>query len=97
MARLVVRLEAMAAESGEEVRVVFDGEPFEHEAAEVGVLFAPGPGPDAADHEIIARVEADPLPETLRVVTSDGELADRVRAAGAEVVPAGSFRRRLRA
>lgn len=95
MGRLLARLEAMAARSGEEVAVVFDGRPFPHEARAVSVAFAPGPGPDAADHVIAARVEANPEPAGLRVVTSDAALAGRVRAAGAEVVPAGAFRRRL--
>lgn len=52
-------------------------------------------GPVAADEEIVRMVEADPAPERLRVVTSDRELAQRVRRLGASVEGAGSFRRRL--
>jgi len=47
---------------------------------------------NSADDEIVRRVEADPEPRSLRVVTSDRWLADRVRAAGATVRPAESFR-----
>ena len=48
-----------------------------------------------ADDEIVARVAADPDPGSLTVVTSDAELRDRVRAHGAQVEGAGTFRRRL--
>jgi hypothetical protein len=44
---------------------------------------------------IAALVADDPEPETLRVVTSDAELARRVRAHGAEVLGARGFRDRL--
>jgi predicted RNA-binding protein with PIN domain len=95
MKRLSDLLAAFAAETGEPVTVVFDGRPFDLSAGPVEVEFASGRGPDAADRVIAARVEADPDPGSLTVVTSDRALADRVRAAGAEVVPAGAFRRRL--
>jgi predicted RNA-binding protein with PIN domain len=95
MKRLSELLSAFAAETGEPLTVVFDGRPFDLSAEPAEVVFAAGPGPDAADHKIAAMVEADPDPASLRVVTSDRRLADRVREAGAEVVPAGEFRRRL--
>jgi predicted RNA-binding protein with PIN domain len=96
MERLVGALARFAAETGEPVAVVLDGHPRElPEAAGVEVAFASARGPDAADHDIAARVAADESPAELRVVTSDGALAARVRAAGAEVVGAGEFRRRL--
>ena len=95
MAGLVEELRAFARETGEPVTVVFDGRPRElGESEPVEVAFAPG-GRNAADHEIARRVEADASPAEIRVVTSDGALAARVRAAGAEVVGAGSFRSRL--
>jgi predicted RNA-binding protein with PIN domain len=95
MSRLARWLEDYAAETGDAVTVVFDGRPFELEdRGRVEVAFAPG-GRNAADHAIAERVEADPDPASLTVVTSDAELADRVRAAGADVVPAGSFRRMI--
>jgi predicted RNA-binding protein with PIN domain len=96
MRGLVHELEGFAAASGESVTVVFDGRPFEmDEARAVEVAFAVGPGRGAADDEIAARVANDADPASLRVVTSDAELAERVREHRAEVVGAGGFRRRL--
>ena len=95
MRELVDQLEAFAAGSGDQVTVVFDGRPFELESATVGVMFASRRGPNAADDEIARLVDADGEPAALSVVTSDADLARRVRAAGAAVVGAGEFRRRL--
>jgi predicted RNA-binding protein with PIN domain len=95
MRRLIERLEEFAEDTGDEVAVVFDGRPFELEpGGRVQVGFAPG-GRNAADHAIADRVAEDADPGSLTVVTSDGELVNRVRARGAEVVPSGGFRRRL--
>ncbi len=95
--RLVEEIEAYCASSGEEVIVVFDGRPWEPEPGEAGprVTFAARRGPNAADDEIVRVVADDPDPSRLTVVTSDAELARRVRKAGAQVLGAGSFRRRL--
>jgi uncharacterized protein YaiI (UPF0178 family) len=90
MRGLVAELEEFVRGSGDEVIVVFDGGPFELESEDVEVRFASRRGRDAADDDI-ARLAV----EGLRVVTSDRELADRVRNAGAEVEGAGAFRRRL--
>ena len=95
MRRLVEELEAFAERSGDEVTVVFDGKPFELESGSVEVMFASRRGRNAADDDIAALVERDSEPGELSVVTSDGDLAGRVRAAGAAVVGAGEFRRRL--
>src|SRR5215211_679562 len=76
--RLVAQLGDWAAAAERDVLVVFDAPP------RVEVRFAARRGPDAADDEIAAFVAADPAPERLRVVTSDAELARRVRAHGAE-------------
>ena len=95
MRELVAALEAFAGEAGEEVAVVFDGRPFELSSETVDVRFATRRGPDAADHDIAAMVGEDDDPGGLSVVTSDGDLARRVRDAGAAVVGAGEFRRRL--
>jgi predicted RNA-binding protein with PIN domain len=79
---------------GEPVTVVFDGRPFEMEdTGDVQVVFASRRGRNAADDDIAA-LAAD-AEEPLRVVTSDGELAERVRRSGAEVEGAGAFRARL--
>ena len=95
MRALVDELERFAADSGEPVTVVFDGKPFELEGDAVDVRFASRRGPNAADDDIAALVEDDADPGGLSVVSSDADLARRVRAAGAVVVGAGEFRRRL--
>ena len=95
MRRLVHELESFAARSAEAVTVVFDGRPFELEADGVAVQFASRRGRDAADHDIARLVESDPQPEGITVVTSDSELAARVRSAGAGVSGAAAFRRGL--
>jgi predicted RNA-binding protein with PIN domain len=95
MRDLVSELGEFAAREGHEVMVVFDGKPFELEGDGVRVMFASRRGPNAADDEIAALVERDGAPGELSVVTSDGDLARRVRDAGAAVVGAGEFRRRL--
>jgi len=91
--RLVAELDRFAAATGEPVVVVLDGgEPPAAERAEVVV--ASRRGRNAADDEIVALLE-DRGAEGARVVTSDAELARRVRALGADVEGAGTFRRRL--
>jgi hypothetical protein len=78
----------------EPVTVVFDGRPVElDDTGGVEVRFASRHGRNAADDDIAA-LAAD-AGEALRVVTSDGELAERVRRHGAEVVGAKAFRCRL--
>jgi predicted RNA-binding protein with PIN domain len=96
MVRLVDLLERWVAASGEDVTVVFERPPSPPITSPVvEVAHAPRPRPDSADDEIVRRLAADPEPAQVRVVTSDRWLADRVRAAGATVEPAESFRRRL--
>lgn len=98
MARLVELLERFAAETGDEVTVVFDRAPrpaITSDAVEIAV--AGRRGPNAADDEIVRRVEADADPASITVVTSDRELVERVHAAGAAVEPAKHFRERLEA
>jgi rRNA-processing protein FCF1 len=57
-------------------------------------LFPPG-GPNATDDEIAERVTRVGNPKSIRVVTSDKGLAERVETQGVEVVPVGRFRRLL--
>jgi predicted RNA-binding protein with PIN domain len=82
MQRLVNALDDRAAESGEEIAVVFDGRERDLQAVRVELAFAPH-----ADDAIAARAGPG-----VTVVTSDRELAERARAAGAEVVGARSVR-----
>ncbi|HEU4898990.1 MAG TPA: NYN domain-containing protein [Actinomycetota bacterium] len=96
--RLVAELDRFAAATGEDVTVVFDRrppdlDPGRHGAVEVG--FASRRGRNAADHEIVAMVAADPDPGGLVVVTSDRRLAERVRELGARIEPSMRFRRRV--
>ena len=77
------------------IPVVFDGRPIGLASGSVEVMFASRRGPNAADDDIASIVQRDDEPGGLSVVTSDGDLAGRVRAAGAAVVGAGEFRRRL--
>jgi uncharacterized protein YaiI (UPF0178 family) len=96
MARLVEMLERWATDGGEQVIVVFERPPSPPiDSSIVEVASAPRPHRDSADDEIVRRVSADPCPEAIRVATSDRGLAERVRAAGAKVVPAQAFRRVL--
>ena len=96
MRELVEELGSFAGATGDEVTVVFDGKPFEIDVPEgVEVRFASRRGPNAADDDIAALVRRDDDPRALSVVSSDGDLARRVRDAGAAVLGAGEFRRRL--
>jgi predicted RNA-binding protein with PIN domain len=96
MVRLVDMLERWVAASGEDVVAVFEQPPSPPISSTViEVAHAPRPRADSADDEIVRRLVADPEPGEVRVVTSDRWLADRVRAAGATVEPAESFRARL--
>jgi molybdopterin-guanine dinucleotide biosynthesis protein A len=90
--RLVEDVRAWAAE--EPVTVVLDAGPDDLLGTERGVrvIRAERTGRNAADDTIVALVRD--VPDAL-VVTSDAELAARVRALGARVEGAGTFRRRL--
>lgn len=96
MRALAQRLDDYAAQSGDEVTVVFDRRPVSLEPHDrVRVVVARWKGRNAADHEIEVMVEDDEEPGALRVVTSDRRLAEKIRALGAITVPSGSFRARL--
>jgi uncharacterized protein YaiI (UPF0178 family) len=96
MVRLVLQLESWVAVSGDDVTVVFEQPPSPPISSTViEVAHAPRPRRDSADDEIVRRLTAEAEPGAVRVVTSDGWLADRVHAAGATVQPANSFRAEL--
>jgi predicted RNA-binding protein with PIN domain len=90
-------VERIGAWAEEDVVVVFDGRPPPGMPAppRVEVRFAERAGANAADDVIAALVAADAEPHALRVVTSDAELARRVREHGAEVIGARGFRDRV--
>jgi predicted RNA-binding protein with PIN domain len=96
--RMIDQLDEYAADSGEEVTVVFDRRPRDVSPGrhgEVTVAFASRRGRNAADHEIVEMVARDDHPGSLTVVTSDERLIERVRELGARVTSSGTFRRRL--
>jgi predicted RNA-binding protein with PIN domain len=93
MVRLVDMLERWAAADGEDVVVVFERPPSPPiRSTVIEVAHAPRPRRDSADDEIVRLLMADEQPETVRVVTSDRWLVDRVHATGATVHAADSFR-----
>jgi predicted RNA-binding protein with PIN domain len=92
MQQLVHELQAL----DEPVTVIFDGRPFPvQDAGDIDVRFASRGGRNAADDDIAALVAAADDPGSIVVVTSDAELARRVREHGAEVMGAKQFRERL--
>jgi predicted RNA-binding protein with PIN domain len=96
MVRLVDLLERWAAGETDDVTVVFEKPPSPPiRSPLIEVAHAPRAQANAADDEIVRRVERDDQPSDIRVVTSDRWLADNVRARGASVEPADSFRNRL--
>ena len=98
MLRLVDLLERWAAAEGEDVVVVFERPPSPPiRSSVIEVSHAPKPKANAADDEIVRRLQADPDAHAVRVVTSDRGLAERAYAAGATVEGADSFRTRIEA
>jgi len=98
MRRLVDLLERWAAAEGEDVIVVFERAPSPPiRSTVIEIAHAPRPRAHAADDEIIRRLRKEPLPATVRVVTSDRWLSDRASLVGASVEGAESFRSRLEA
>jgi len=97
--RLVAALQRLAAATGDRVAVVLDGAPLPDipEGVHAGVLvaYATRAGRDAADDRIVAEVARDHDPASLTVITSDRQLAERVRAHGARVEGSGSLLDRL--
>jgi predicted RNA-binding protein with PIN domain len=96
MRDLAAALSAFAAKTGEHITLVLDGRERdlgEHPGVEV--VWAPGPGPNAADRVLAELAEQAEDREALVAVTSDRALAERLASLGVEVEGAGAFRRRL--
>ncbi|WP_205695661.1 NYN domain-containing protein [Conexibacter sp. SYSU D00693] len=98
MARLVRDVAAWAAREEVEAVVVLDGRErdlgLDGCADGVRVVWAPG-GRNAGDDELVRLVGLEEDPVAVEVVTSDRELARRVRALGAQVRGAAALRRAL--
>lgn len=93
MVALVDSLDRWAATQGDDVTVVFERPPAAPIVSSVvEVAYAPKAAANSADDEIVRRIQADPRPHDIRVVTSDKGLCDRVVRLGASVHPAASFR-----
>jgi predicted RNA-binding protein with PIN domain len=92
--RLATRLQERARVTGDDVTLVLDGRPLadlpEGSHDGVDVRYARRGGRDAADDRIVELVRDDADPSSLTVVTSDRELASRVRDLGASVTGARS-------
>jgi nicotinic acid mononucleotide adenylyltransferase/predicted RNA-binding protein with PIN domain len=97
--RLVDDLRNLVTRTGDAVTVVFDGRPAtglpERDDAVVRVAYARRSGRDAGDDRIVEEVATAHDPSSLTVVTSDRELARRVRELGANVEGAGTLIREL--
>jgi predicted RNA-binding protein with PIN domain len=96
--RLIDELDRYASAMGEDVTVVFDRRPPDVRPGPHGavtVVFASWRGRNAADDEIVRMVGQDRAPDSIRVVTSDRRLVERVRELGARVMSSMTFRRRL--
>jgi len=96
--KLLLQLAEFARTTGHRLAVVFDGRPEPHfpdgsRYRGVTVFYAL-PGSDA-DHRIVDMVELESNRRGLTVVTSDRELAARVRACGVETLRSGDLRRLL--
>ncbi|MGI8698783.1 MAG: NYN domain-containing protein [Mycobacteriales bacterium] len=96
--RLVRALAALAAQTGVELTCVFDGAERPTQLAvpvprNIRVLFSAAA--ETADELIARLVRAEPAGRPLVVVSSDREVADGVREAGARAVPSAALLRRL--
>jgi predicted RNA-binding protein with PIN domain len=90
--KLLTRLQELASTSGDDTTLVLDGRPLtdvpEGDHGGVHVRYATRGGRNAADDRIVELVGADADPASITVVTSDRELAQRLRDLGADVVGA---------
>lgn len=94
--RLLEDLERWADHAHERVVLVLERPPSPPLASEtVEVAWAPRPGRDSADEEIVRRLGGWLAEGEVTVVTSDRDLAARARSLGAAVEPAAAFRARL--
>lgn len=94
--RLVSDLDRWAALRDDAVTVVLERPPQPPlESDVVEIAFAPAAAPNSADDEIVRLVTTHDDAGEVVVVTSDSELVQRVRQAGATTHPAKTFRQML--
>jgi predicted RNA-binding protein with PIN domain len=97
--RLLGRLGELVRAASDDVTLVLDGRPLddmpEGTRDGVQVVYARRRGRDAADDRIVELVRGLDEPAAVTVVTSDRELASRVRELGAAVISAGALLKRL--
>jgi predicted RNA-binding protein with PIN domain len=95
-ARIIHEMQTRARRTGERIAVVLDGAPLPDypEGVHDGVLvaYARRRGRNAADDRIVEEVARDRDPASLTVVTSDRDLASRLRELGARVVGVSALR-----
>ncbi len=93
MVALVGRLECWAEAIGDDVAIVFERPPMPPiRSSVITVAHAPRAAANSADDEIVRLVQVDDRPQEITVATSDARLSHRIKAAGAAVYPAESFR-----
>ena len=89
-------LDDFAGTTGDDLTVVFDTDPGPLDDVDhIEVVIARRKGRNAADYEIEQIVAADEDPGSLRVVTSDKRLVEKVSELGAKVTGSGRFRTQL--
>lgn len=89
-------VDAYARQEHESVTVVFDSDPGGlPETTHIEVVIASRRGRNAADYEIARLVAQSDDPKLIRIVTSDRDLIDQVKALGARVISVSTFRDNL--
>ena len=96
MREMAALLDDFATRTGDELTVVFDTDPGPlTDIGAIEVVIARRKGRNAADFEIEQIVAAEGDPGSLRVVTSDKRLVEKVLEGGAKVTSSGRFRTQL--
>ena len=89
-------VDAHAAARGKDITVVFDKDPSRlPKTPHIQIVIAARRGHNAADYEIERLVKTAEDPASVRVVTSDRRLIEKVTSFGSKVVWSGRFRAEL--
>lgn len=93
MRRFATQLDEFAGRTGRAITCVFDKDPGSlPDVRSIEVVIARRRGRNAADHAIEQIVKAADEPASLKVVTSDKRLIEKVTELGARVASSGRFR-----